>query len=85
MMSKTLAKLNGYTMKTENIFVIAVLIAILSGIGSTAYYNYTEVKSMEKNIDSAIAKGIDPLAVKCAYSKYADNICITYAMSISRK
>lgn len=85
MMLKILAKLNRYTMKTENIFIVSLLVAILSGIGSVTYYNYSEVKSMEKNIDSAIAKGIDPLAVKCAYSKYADNICITYAMSINRK
>lgn len=72
-------------MKTENIFIVSALTAILSVIGAVTYYNYSEVKSMEKNIDSAIAKGIDPLAVKCAYSKYADNICITYAMSINKK
>ena len=84
-MLKILAKLNGYTMKTENIFIISVLVAILSGIGATTYYNFNEVKSMEKNIDSAIVKGIDPIAVKCAYAKYADNICISYAMSINRK
>ena len=78
MMLKILAKLNGYTMKTENIFIISVLVAILSGIGATTYYNFNEVKSMEKNIDSAIVKGIDPISVRCAYGS-SDTLCIVYA------
>ena len=72
-------------MKTENIFIISLLTALLSVIAAMTYHNSSEIKSMEKNIDSAIAKGIDPLAVKCAYSKYADNICITYTMTLSKK
>jgi hypothetical protein len=35
---------------------------------------------MKSNIESAIVKGIDPIAVKCAYGK-ADPVCIVYAAS----
>lgn len=72
-------------MKTENLFITCVMVALLSLMGAMTYNSYSETQSIQKNIDSAIAKGIDPLAVKCAYAKYADNICVTYAMSISRK
>jgi len=43
-----------------------------------AYNNYTELKSMERNIESAIVKGIDPVAVKCAYSPQ-NTMCTVYA------
>jgi oligoribonuclease NrnB/cAMP/cGMP phosphodiesterase (DHH superfamily) len=42
------------------------------------YNNYTELKSMERNIESAIVKGIDPVAVKCAYSPQS-TMCTVYA------
>ena len=35
---------------------------------------------MKSNIESAIVKGIDPLAVRCAY-EHGDNVCIAYAIS----
>ena len=55
-------------MKTELGFIIAVTLAIITLICSMAHNQYTELKSMERNIESAIVKGIDPVAVKCAYS-----------------
>ena len=65
-------------MKTEISFVIAVALAVLALILSMAYNNYTELKSMERNIESAIVKGIDPVAVKCAYSPQS-TMCTVYA------
>jgi hypothetical protein len=65
-------------MKTEISFVIAVALALLALILSMAYNNYTELKSMERNIESAIVKGIDPVAVKCAYSPQ-NTMCTVYA------
>jgi len=65
-------------MKTEISFVIAVALAVLALILSMAYNNYTELKSMERNIESAIVKGIDPVAVKCAYSPQS-TMCTLYA------
>jgi hypothetical protein len=65
-------------MGNEKVFIIAVLIGILSLIGSIAYTKNAELKSMERNIESAIIKGIDPLAVRCAYGD-STWICMQYA------
>jgi hypothetical protein len=65
-------------MKTELGFIIAVTLGVLALIISLAYNNYTELKSMERNIESAIVKGIDPVAVKCAYSPQ-NTMCTVYA------
>jgi hypothetical protein len=35
--------------------------------------------NMAKNIEAAITKGMDPLAVKCSYETHPGAICITYA------
>jgi hypothetical protein len=66
-------------MKTELGFIIAVTLGILALIISLAYNQYTELKSMERNIESAIVKGIDPVAVKCAYSPQS-TMCTVYAV-----
>jgi len=66
-------------MKTEISFVIAVAFAVITLILSMAHNQYTELKSMERNIESAIVKGIDPVAVKCAYSPQS-TMCTVYAV-----
>jgi hypothetical protein len=66
-------------MKTELGFIIAVTLAALALICSMAHNQYTELKSMERNIESAIVKGIDPVAVKCAYSPQ-NTMCTVYAV-----
>jgi len=63
------------------VFTISVLIAVVSIVFSITYYNYSELKSVEKNVESAIVKGIDPIAVRCAYAAQSDNVCIAYAAS----
>jgi len=65
-------------MKTEISFVIAVAVGVITLILSMAHNQYTELKSMERNIESAIVKGIDPVAVKCAYSPES-TMCTVYA------
>ena len=67
-------------MGNEKVFIVAVLIGILSLIGSISYTKNAELKSMERNIESAIVKGIDPLAVRCAYGD-STWICMQYASS----
>ena len=63
------------------VFILSVLFAILGLIGAVGYNKYTEMKSLERNIESAIVKGIDPIAVKCAYEDRSSNLCIAYATS----
>jgi len=84
-MSKILPKIKEFfTVKTENIFIISATISLLAIVGAITYHNQTAVKSMERNIESAIVKGIDPIAVKCAYENNSSNLCIAYATSQKR-
>ena len=72
--------LKEFTMN-QNVWILSLLVGALALIGAVGFYNYTALKSMEHNIDSAIAKGIDPLAVRCAYNGSNNSICIAYAMA----
>ena len=55
-----------------------ILLATVAGMG---YYFVTDRTLMSRNIDSAIAKGIDPLSVRCSYAKSDDLICVAFAAS----
>jgi len=72
------------SLMNNTVFTLSMLFAFLGLVLSVLFYNYTEIKSLERNVESAIVKGIDPLAVRCSYSKQHDNICIAYAVSNSR-
>jgi hypothetical protein len=59
--------------------VIATGVVIVSAIIGTTYYNVNDRILMSKNIDSAIAKGVDPLSVRCSFVTQTDTICVAYA------
>lgn len=66
-------------MKIEIVSTIAaVTICVCSAIYGIVQYNLQRDAAMKSNIESAIVKGIDPIAVKCAYG-YSDNVCVVYA------
>jgi hypothetical protein len=66
-------------MKTEFIAtVIAATISIITLVVGVTYFHTQRDASMKSNIESAIVKGIDPIAVKCAYSG-SDPVCVVYA------
>ena len=75
-----LGKLKGMIMN-DNVFVGCVTLAIVTLIGSSTFYHYSELKSVERNVESAIVKGIDPVAVRCAYANQSDVLCVAYAAS----
>jgi len=84
-MSKIFLKIKEYfTVKTENLLIVSITLSLLSLIGSVTYHNSNSLKSMERNIESAIVKGIDPIAVKCAYENTSSNLCIAYTTSQKR-
>jgi hypothetical protein len=47
-------------------------------------YNINDRNNMAKNIEAAIAKGVDPVSVKCAYETNMNVICITYAATVRK-
>ena len=75
-----LGKLKGIIMN-DNVFVGCVTLAIVTLICSVTFYQYSELKSVERNVESAIVKGIDPVAVRCAYANERDVVCVAYAAS----
>ena len=79
-----LGKLKEFIM-TDRVFVISVLIGVMTLICSVTFYQYQQLQAVKSNIESAIVKGIDPVAVRCAYSNEKDVVCVAYGVGASRK
>jgi pyruvate/oxaloacetate carboxyltransferase len=60
---------------------LSVVIMTCTAIVATVVYNLNDRNNMAKNIEAAIAKGVDPLSVKCAYDTTPSATCITYALT----
>jgi hypothetical protein len=67
-------------MENVKTIIIAAAIVIISVVAAVAYYNINDRILMSKNIDAAIAKGMDPMSVRCSFASY-DTICVAYAAS----
>lgn len=59
--------------------VVSITIMTCAAMIAGLMYNVNDRNNMAKNIDAAIAKGVDPLSVKCAYETGTNPICITFA------
>ena len=68
-------------LKDIKTLVIALAIVVISAIIGATYYNVNDRILMSKNIDSAIAKGLDPISVRCSYAASTDTICVAFAAS----
>jgi len=66
-------------------FIISRTIIVVSAILSIGIYNINDRTLMSKNIDSAIAKGMDPISVRCSFVTNTDTICVAYAASSGKK
>ena len=66
-------------------YIIAVAIIAVAAIIGVTIFNVNDRILMSKNIDSAIAKGMDPISVRCSYVTNTDTICVAYAASTSKK
>lgn len=60
--------------------IIAGTVIVVTLIIGAVIYNINDRALMAKNIEQAIAKGVDPLSVKCSYQTHTDPICVTYSM-----
>jgi hypothetical protein len=59
--------------------VVCIAIVCVAMIVGITVYKMNDRNNMAKNIEAAIAKGMDPLSVKCSYETHPGAICITYA------
>ena len=63
----------------SSITTVSVTLVLLSIVSAACIYGLNDRKLMAANIENAIAKGIDPLAVRCSYAKSDDIVCIAHA------
>jgi hypothetical protein len=64
---------------TVSIAMISITLVLLSVVAAVCIYGLNERKLMAANIENAIAKGVDPLSVRCSYAKSDDIVCIAHA------
>jgi hypothetical protein len=62
-----------------NMVMIAITSVVLAAILGLSIYHINDRNLMAKNIDNAIAKGINPMSVRCSYVRGDDPICIAFA------
>ena len=67
--------------RQNTILTVSLTLVLLAFIFSIVYYKSMDRRLMASNIEAAIAKSIDPLAVRCSYANGDDNICVAYAIS----
>ncbi len=65
--------------------IIAVGLVLIAVIVGATIYNVNDRNLMSKNIDAAIAKGLDPISVRCSYVTNTDTICVAYAAAQGKK
>lgn len=61
--------------------IISGTIVLISVVVGLTWYNVNDRILMSKNISEAVAKGMDPLTVRCSYATERDVICVAYAAS----
>ena len=64
---------------TVSVISVSTTLVLLSIIAAICMYGLNDRKLMAANIENAITKGIDPLAVRCSYAKSDDIVCIAHA------
>ena len=67
-----------FNMTERNLFVICATLVLMTAIGSIAFYNLQKDRLMSANIENGIVKGVDPIAIKCAYDSNG-TMCMVYA------
>jgi len=63
----------------SSVTTISITVVLLSIVTAVCLYGLNDRKLMAANIENAIAKGIDPLTVRCSYAKSDDIVCIAHA------
>jgi hypothetical protein len=58
--------------------LIAVVIICISTLVSVCIMYDKKNTAISNAIEIAVQKGIDPVAVRCAFAAESDNICIVY-------
>jgi hypothetical protein len=62
----------------DKLAIVCLTLVTVSAIIGVSIYQVNDRVLMAKNIENAIAKGIDPMSVRCSYTRGDDPICIAF-------
>jgi hypothetical protein len=65
-------------MNESKLMTICATIVIMCSVVAFGYYHVQRDRLMSANIENGIVKGIDPVAIKCAYDSHS-TMCAVYA------
>ena len=71
-------KVRKYSMSESKLISICITLVAVSAILAASYYHMQKDRLMSANIENGIVKGVDPVAIKCAYEG-ANTMCLIYA------
>jgi hypothetical protein len=63
----------------DKLAIFCLTLVTIGAIIGVSIYQVNDRVLMAKNIENAIAKGIDPMSVRCSYTRGDDPICIAFA------
>ena len=66
---------------SNNGLYVALCIMVATACATLFFMFLTEKELMSKNIERAIEKGIDPIAVRCSYADADDKVCLAYSIT----
>jgi hypothetical protein len=66
-------------MDENKLYTVAVTVVVLAAIFGLSIYHVNDRVLMASNVEKAIAKGINPMSVRCSYVRGDDPICIAFA------
>ena len=71
-------KVRKYSMSESKLISICITLVAVSAILAASYYHMQKDRLMSANIENGIVKGVDPVAIKCAYDSQG-TMCMLYA------
>lgn len=66
-------------MNNTQTFLGSAVIVLLTMIVTVGVVYHSQDQSKSKDIQTAVDKGVNPLAIRCAYAPEHDRICLVYA------
>lgn len=67
-----------------SIGMLTIITACGIMVGSVTTYSMKQDELFAANLDKAMEKGVDPIAVKCAYGSGKIELCTTYVMRMKQ-
>jgi hypothetical protein len=77
-MMDLIKKIKEQNMSESKLIAVCITLIAISGIAATSFYHTQKDRLMSANIENGIVKGVDPVAIKCAYEG-TNTMCLVYA------